>query len=101
MAGYEIKGKTISLVANADMKGKKFTPVKVVANDTFGVAENLDTVVGVLQNEVIKGEAGQIMINGVTPYVCTETVAAGAAVGNWGIALQGGNAGEIISVLIK
>lgn len=101
MAGYEIKGQTISLKAAQDMKGKKYSPVYVSGDGEFDVATGGKTVIGVLQNEVVKGEAGQIMIDGVTMYKCAGEVAAGAAVGKWGTALSAGVANDVIAVLIK
>ena len=101
MAGYEIKGQTISLKAKEDMTGKKYSPVYVSGDGEFDVATTGKTVIGVLQNEVVKGEAGQIMIDGVTMFKCTASVAAGAAVGKWGTALSAGAENDIIAVLIK
>ena len=101
MAGFEIKGQTISLKAAGDMKGKKYLPVKVAGDLTFDIAGSGDKVIGVLQNEVVAGEAGQIMIDGVTMFKCTDTVAAGAAVGTWGVALSAGVKDDVIAVLIS
>lgn len=101
MAGYEIKGQTISLKAKADMTGKKYSPVYVSGDGEFDVATTGKTVIGVLQNEVVAGEAGQIMIDGVTMFKCADAVVAGAAVGKWGTALSAGAKGDIIAVLIK
>lgn len=101
MAAYEIKGQTISLKAKADMAGKKYSPVKVSGDGMFDVAGDEDAVIGVLQNEVKKDEAGQIMINGVTMYKCAAEVAAGAKVGTWGVALSAGATGDVIAVLVK
>lgn len=99
---YEAKGKTISLKANAEIKkADKFKPVTIAGDNTFKLAGADDTVVGVIQNECKAGEAGQVMINGVTFFTCTAEVAAGAKVGTWGIALQAGAVGDVISVLIK
>lgn len=99
---HELKGLTISLKANVEVtKANKFKPVSIAGDNTFKIAEGEEKVVGVIQNECKAGEAGQVMVNGVTFYVCTETVAAGAAVGTWGVALQAGVAGDVISVLIK
>lgn len=99
---YEVKGKTISLKAAAEVTKKdKFMPVKVSADDTFALATGEDTVVGVIQNECKAGEAGQVMISGITMYKATAEIVAGAAVGNWGVALRGGAANDIIPVLIK
>lgn len=99
---YEVKGKTISLKASAEVtKADKFKPVKISGDDTFAIAGDGDTVVGVIQNECRAGEAGQVMISGVTMYVATAEIAAGAAVGNWGVALRGGAAKDVIPVLIK
>lgn len=101
MAGYEVKGQTISLKAKADMTGKKYSPVYVSGDGEFDVASTGKTVIGVLQNEVVAGEAGQIMIDGVTMFKCADTVTAGAAVGKWGTALSAGVKDDIIAVLIK
>ena len=99
---YEVKGKTISLKAAAEVtKADKFKPVKISGNDTFALAGDSDTVVGVIQNECKAGEAGQVMINGITMFKATGTIAAGAAVGNWGVALRAGVENDIIPVLIK
>jgi hypothetical protein len=99
---YEIKGQTISLKASVEIKKEdKFKPVSISGDNTFKLAGAEDKVVGVIQNECKAGEAGQVMIDGVTFFKCTDTVAAGAAVGTWGIALQAGVVGDVISVLIK
>lgn len=99
---YELKGQTISLKANAEVtKENKFKPVCIAGDNTFKLAGGSDTVIGVIQNECKEGEAGQVMISGVTFFKCTAEVAAGAAVGTWGIALQAGAVGDVISVLIK
>lgn len=99
---YELKGQTISLKAAAEItKADKCKPVKISGNNTFALAEAADTVVGIIQNECKKDEAGQVMISGITFYTCVEAVTAGAAVGTWGIALQAGAIDDVISVLIK
>lgn len=99
---YELKGKTISLKANAEItKDNKFKPVAVAGDNTFKLASGGDTVIGIIQNECKEGEAGQIMINGVTFFKCEAAITAGDAVGTWGIALQSGVIGDLISVLIK
>lgn len=99
---YEIKGQTISLKANAEIKkADKFKPVTIAGDNMFKLAGDGDTVVGVIQHECAEGEAGQVMISGVTFFTCTTEVAAGAAVGTWGVALQSGVVGDVISVLIK
>lgn len=98
----ELKGMTISLKASAEVtKADKFKPVKVSGERTFALAGAEDTVVGVIQNECKAGEAGQILIQGITFFKCTGVVAAGAAIGTWGIALNSGAIGDVISVLIK
>lgn len=99
---YEVKGKTVSLKAAVEVtKDNKFKPVKISADDTFEIAGDGDTVVGVIQTECKAGEAGQVMIDGITMYNATGEIAAGAAVGSWGIALRAGVAGDVIPVLIK
>lgn len=99
---YEVKGKTISLKASAEVtKADKFKPVKISGDDTFAIAGDTDTVVGVIQNECKAGEAGQVMISGVTMFKATAEITAGAAVGTWGVALRGGVVGDVIPVLIK
>lgn len=99
---YEMKGQTISLKANAEItKADKFKPVTIAGDNTFKLAGDGDTVIGVIQHECKAGETGQVMTGGVTFFKCTAEVAAGAAVGSWGIALQAGAVGDVISVLIK
>ncbi len=99
---YEVKGQTISLKAAAAIStDDKFKPVKISGDNTIALAESADTVVGVVQTEAKEGEAVQVMISGVTFFKCTEAVTAGATVGTWGIALQAGAVGDVISVLIK
>jgi hypothetical protein len=80
MSAYEIKGQTISLKAAASMAGKKYSAVKVTAEDTFDVCAAGEKTIGFLQNEVISGEAGQVMINGVTMAKAEAPIAAGAKV---------------------
>jgi len=104
MSGYEVKGQTISLIAGAAVaKADRFKPVKISGNNTFTISTVAeDVVIGVVQNEAKLGEAAQIMIAGVTMFTATAVVAAGAAVGTWGIALTGATAiGDIIAVKIK
>lgn len=99
---YEMKGQTISLKAEAEItKADKFKPVTIAGDNTFKLASGSDTVFGVIQRECKAGEAGQIMTSGVTSYKCTAEIAAGATVGTWGLALQSGAVGDVISVLIK
>ena len=99
---YEQKGLTISLKAAAEVKKEdKLKPVAIASDNTFKLAADSDTVIGVIQNECKAGEAGQVLVSGVTMFKCTAGVNAGAAVGTWGIALQTGVTGDVISVLIK
>lgn len=99
---HELKGQTISLKANAEItKVNKFKPVAIAGDNMFKLAGDTDKVVGIIQNECKAGEAGQVMISGVTFFKCTAEVAAGATVGNWGVALQSGAVGDLISVIIK
>lgn len=99
--GYELKGQTISLkAATALTKG---TPVKVSgANGMAAATVGTDTVVGILQNDVIATEAGQVMINGISMYKAKAVVAAGAEITGLGIALEAATAvNDIIPVLLK
>lgn len=116
---YENKGQVISLQAAADTT--RFTAVKVSADDTFAAAGAGDTVIGFLQNTVVKDEAGGVLISGVTFANAGGTIAAGEEVmpatggkvikaaapaeagTNYGcgIALNGGANGEVISVLFR
>ena len=99
---YEAKGLTISLKANAEIKKEdKFKPVAIAGDNMFKLAGGSDTIIGVIQHECKEGEAGQVLISGVTFFKCTAEVAAGAAVGTWGIALQAGAVDDVIPVLIK
>lgn len=101
MAG-ELKGLTISLVAaNAVTIADKFKPVYITGEKTFSIATaGTEKVVGVVQTECKAGEAAQILTSGITFYTCTATTAAGAEVGTWGVALNAGVTGDVISVLI-
>ena len=99
---YELKGQTISLKANADItKDDKFKPVAIAGDNTFKLASDSDIVFGVIQRECKAGEAGQIMTSGVTSFKCTAEITAGAEIGTWGLALQSGAVGDVISVLIR
>ena len=113
---YENKGMTITLKAAADMTGKEFVPVKVSGENTFAICGAAEEAVGFLQREVKAGEAGQILIQGITFAKANAAITAGALVASTatgtvatgtagqkcvGIALTAATAAnDIISVLI-
>lgn len=108
MAGikvFEAPGCRISLCADKDYgPEKRYIPVKLVAGQdgVFTEATESDNVVGVLQNEVKAGEAGQIALDGVTYYLASaKALQAGDTVGKWGTVICGAAKGAIASVLIR
>lgn len=78
MGAYEDKGKVISLKAKQGTQ--KYSPVVVSGDSEFGPATAQKAVVGFLQNTVITGEAGGVMINGISFAVAFEAIEAGKAV---------------------
>jgi len=76
----ELKGMTISLKASVDMTGKKYVPVKVTGEHIFTPCAAAEQAVGFLQTEVKLGEAGQVMIQGITFAKAAAPIAAGVAV---------------------
>lgn len=108
MAGikaFENPGCRISLCADkAYGVDKRYIPVKMTTTDgvfTEATTPATDNVVGVLQNEVKAGEAGQIALDGVTFYKSESALTAGDTIGNWGTVIVGCAAGAIASVLIR
>lgn len=108
MAGikvFEAPGCRLSLCADkAYGVDKRYIPVKMTITDgTFTEATTpaTDKVIGVLQNEVKAGEAGQIAIDGVTYYKSESALTAGDVLGTWGTVIVGCAAGGIASVLIR
>lgn len=106
MAGikvFEAPGCRISLCADQDYgPEKRYIPVKLTENDgEFTEAGAEDNVVGVLQNEVKAGEAGQIALDGVTYYLADKDLKAGDTVGKWGTVICGAKKDAIASVLIR
>jgi predicted RecA/RadA family phage recombinase len=113
----EHKGFSISLKAAADMKGKRYYPVKVSGDHQFAACVANDIPIGWLQNEVVAGEAGEVMTCGITFAKAAAAIAAGASVmvsdnGTVATATTGKNvcgfaldaataAGDVISVYIK
>lgn len=110
-------GKVISLKAAQNMEGKKFAAVKVSDVRTFDLCGAGEECIGILQNEVIAGEAGRVVINGVTFAVASGVIAAGAKVAAAadgqiktadegasviGVAIEtAAAAGDIITIVIK
>lgn len=113
--GYEVPSFTINLVAGADLSAKQYHAVKVDANGNMIAAGAGEVSVGILQDDPSTGQTGTVMVHGVTRAVYGATVAAGASLaadangklvaavaGNAviGIALQGGVAGQLGTVLL-
>ena len=104
----------ITLVAGADLSAAQFRFVKVNSSGYAVLAGAGEKAAGVLANDPLDGQAGTVDVGGVSKVVAGATVAAGAEVQSdaaaaattlntgkpLGIALYGGAAGEIISVLL-
>lgn len=108
MAGiktFEAPGCRISLCADkAYGAEKRYIPVKMTTTDgvfTEATTPATDKVIGVLQNEVKAGEAGQIAVDGVTYFNSASALTAGDVIGTWGTVLVGCAAGGTASVLIR
>lgn len=124
---WEIPGFSFSLPANADYSAEstyQFTPVTVVAASGAGintdsalapVAATGDPIIGILQNNPALAEAGTIVQNGISKVKLGGSVSVGnklmaipsggailAQTGyySFGIALDTGVTGDIISVLL-
>lgn len=81
MASYEIPGFTRSYLAAGDLTTSKFKFVKMSGATIVAVAAATDAGVGVLQNKVsAAGEAGTVMISGVTRVYSGAAITAGAKV---------------------
>ena len=102
---YEIKGQIISLIAAEEITAKqKYMPVYISGDNACKVTGGSGDkkYVGYVQAEGKLGEAVPVMIDGVTMFKATGSVAAGAVVTGGGIALAAASAaGDIIPVLIK
>ena len=104
----------ITLVAGADLSASQHRFVKVNASGYAVLAGAGENAAGVLANDPTSGQAGTVDVGGVTKVVAGATVALGAEVESdanaaaitqsageaLGIALSGGAAGELISVLL-
>lgn len=110
MAGikvFENPGCCISLCADKDYgPEKRYIPVKMVKGQdgvfTEAASASDADIIGVLQNEVKKGEAGRIALCGVTYFhASAAAIAAGDKVGTWGVVICGAAQGAIGSVLIR
>lgn len=70
-------GKTISLIADADYSAVEYPAVKMNGAKSFVVATaQTDEVIGVLQNRPKQGQAGTIMVSGITKVKTGANVAA-------------------------
>lgn len=78
MASYEVPGFTRSYSAAGDLTASKFRFVKLSGATITAVAAATDKAVGVLQNKVsAAGDAGTVMISGVTRVYSGAAFAAG------------------------
>lgn len=76
---YEQKGMAISLKASTAVAPSDiYKAVKISASDTFAVCAAGEAAVGFIQNEVAIGEAGQILVQGITFAHAGAAIAAGA-----------------------
>lgn len=114
---YENKGKTITLIANADYSDRYIAVKKTAVDEEFAVCGAGDVPVGILQFDVPKGKAGTVMTDGVSFVKAGGAIAAGASVTTdvggvavtaieddvpFGITLNAASAaGDIVSVLLK
>ncbi len=81
MSSYEIPGFTRSLSAAGDLTASKFRFVKMSGATITAVAAATDKGIGVLQNKVAAaGDAGTVMISGVTRVFSGAAITAGSAV---------------------
>lgn len=114
---YENRGKTITLLAAADVTDRYLAVKTTSTAETFAVCGAGEAAVGILQDPVKAGMAGAVMINGVSFIEAAGAIAAGAAVASnaagkgvaavdeaipFGMALNAASAaGDIISVLLQ
>lgn len=81
MASYEIPGFTRSYLCVADLTATRFRFVKMSGATIVPIAAATDKGVGVLQNTPkVAGDAGTVMISGVTRVFSGAAITAGAAV---------------------
>ena len=111
--GYQIPGKTITLVLAADVA--RFKAVKVNSDGKLIVAGADSIIAGITQLPDVAGHSVPVMINGVSQVSYGAAVVAGASLstdadGDFitavagpivGIALQSGAAGVIGTALLK
>lgn len=113
---YENRGKTISLVADADYETRYIAVKKNNVDEQFTVCAAGDVPVGILQDPTPANKAAAILISGVSFVKAAGAIAAGASVATaagglattategvtpFGVALNAASAaGDIISVLL-
>ena len=114
---YENRGKTISLVADADYETRYIAVKKNSVDEQFTVCAAGDVPVGILQDPTPANKAAAVLISGVSFVKAAGAIAAGASVATaagglattategatpFGVALNAASAaGDIISVLLK
>lgn len=112
---YEIPGKAITLIPKVSFEEKRYTFVSVDTDGTMKTPAAGEAAVGVVQTPGIIGEPCRVMVTGVSFIALEGVVANGAEVEVGtdgkaktkatgvavGVALVGGNAGEIGTILIK
>ena len=115
---YDNKGKTLSLISDAEYTSRYIAVKKSAVAEQFTVCAAGDVPIGILQEPVgAAGRAAQILIGGVSFVEASAAIAAGASVTTagdglavtagagdtpFGVALNAATAaGDIISVLLK
>lgn len=106
---------SITLLAAADLSASQYRVAQVNASGQAALCGATGVAVGILQNKPASGRAATVAFHGVSKAIAGATVAAGARVtsdansavitattgdSSLGVALTGGAAGDVISVLI-
>lgn len=112
----ELRGFTISAIADVDLSDKQFHVVKLLENGNIDICDEGDVPVGILQNQPYKGQAAAVMVTGQSKVVVGDTaIVAGERVASVGGVVftekegnhtigqcrEGAGPGQIASVLIN
>ena len=109
---YEIPGILASFTAGEDLSSAQYLAVKIDSNGNIVKAGAGERAIGILQDKPKNGQAGSVMLYGISKAVYGASVTAGSAleVGSGGkliphssgtvvaVALESGSADEIHSV---
>lgn len=75
---YEIPGRTLTLLANADLSAVQFTGVALDNTGKGGAPSAGASILGILQNKPTSGQEASVMLDGVSKMlVGSATVTAG------------------------